>query len=230
MKTIGIIGGMSWESTRTYYELINSQVKQSLGGLHSAKIVLISIDFAELEAMQARGDWDAAAELMVDAAKKLELTGADFFMIATNTMHKVAEQVQAAVSIPLLHIATATGEALVRDKRQRVALLGTRFTMEQDFYTAQLQQRFGLDVLIPSAPDRDTVHNVIYNELCLGRIESRSRQQYQAIIDRLVQRGAECVILGCTEISLLISPTDVQIPVYDTTAIHAKAATELALS
>ena len=229
MKTIGIIGGMSWESTRTYYELINTQVKQQLGGLHSAKIALISVDFAQVEAMQAQGDWQSATQLLIDSANKLAAAGADFFLIATNTMHKVAEKVQEASPIELLHIAEATGEALVHDQRQCVALLGTRFTMEEDFYKKRLSQKFGLDVMVPSSEQREVIHRVIYDELCVGKVLDESRQRYKAIIASMVGQGADSVVLGCTEIPLLIDSSHVEAPVYDTTAIHAKAAVRMAL-
>lgn len=230
MKTIGLIGGMSWESTSTYYKLLNEEVKARLGGLHSAKIVLVSVDFAEIEKMQMEGDWDAAAQVLAQAAVSLQSAGADFFLICTNTMHKVAEQVQSAVSIPLLHIADATGASLVTDKVTTVGLLGTAFTMEQDFYKGRLIEQFDLDVVIPSASERQLVHSVIYEELCLGKIENRSKQRYLEVVDNLVDRGAQAIILGCTEISLLISSGDTDTPLYDTTSIHAYKAVDWALN
>ncbi|MDH4107600.1 MAG: aspartate/glutamate racemase family protein [Gammaproteobacteria bacterium] len=229
MKTIGLIGGMSWESTAGYYRAINEGVKRELGGLHSAQIALYSVDFQPIEQLQHAGDWDGTATILVDAARRVQGAGAEFLLICTNTMHRVAPQVEAAVSIPLLHIADATGEALVADGLRRVGLLGTAFTMEQEFYKGRLAERFGLDVLVPEAADRAVVHRVIYDELCLGRVESASRSGYLDIIDRLAQRGAEAVILGCTEIGLLVKQADTTVKLYDTTAIHAECAVALAL-
>lgn len=230
MKTIGLLGGMSWESTLTYYRAVNEGVKQRLGGLHSAKIVLYSVDFDPIEKLQHSGDWDGTAEILSDAARRIEAGGADFLLICTNTMHKVADRVAAAVKIPLLHIADATGEALRKAGIQRVGLLGTAFTMEQDFYKGRLAVQYGLDVLIPDETDRRRVHEVIYKELCLGEIRPESRQAYVAIVDRLAAQGAQGVILGCTEIGLLIRQTDTAVPLYDTTFIHAQRAVEMALS
>ena len=229
MKTIGLIGGMSWESTAGYYRAINEGVKRELGGLHSAQIALYSVDFQPIEQLQHAGDWDGTATILVDAARRVQGAGAEFLLICTNTMHRVAPQVEAAVSIPLLHIADATGEALVADGLRRVGLLGTAFTMEQEFYKGRLAERFGLDVLVPEAADRAVVHRVIYDELCLGRVESASRSGYLDIIDRLARRGAEAVILGCTEIGLLVKQADTTVKLYDTTAIHAECAVALAL-
>ncbi len=229
MKTIGMIGGMSWESTLEYYRIVNQAVKASLGGLHSAKCLLYSVDFEEIEALQHRNQWAEAARMMVGAAQSLEKGGADFVIICTNTMHKVAEAVEQGVSIPLLHIADATAEKIKAAGMQKIALLGTRFTMEEDFYKGRLVKSFGLDVLVPSESEMDVVHNVIYQELCLGRIESASRQKYLDIIDHLVAGGAEGVILGCTEIGLLVTQADTRVPLFDTTEIHAKAAVEFAL-
>ncbi len=223
MKTVGLIGGMSWESTESYYRVLNQTVKAHLGGLHSAKVVLYSVDFAEIEEYQARGAWDKSAAVLCDAARALERAGADFLVICTNTMHKVAPQIADAVSIPLLHIADATADALLRDGITRVALLGTNYTMTQDFYKERLRAK-GLDVCIPDAPDRETVHRIIYDELCLGICDPASRAAYQAIIDRLKAAGAQAVILGCTEIGLLIAPEHSSLPVYDTAAIHATRA------
>ncbi len=230
MKTIGLIGGMSWESTQTYYREINEGVKQRLGGLHSAQIVLYSVDFDPIEKLQHRGDWEGTARILSDAARDIEAGGADFFLICTNTMHKVAAEVQGAVRIPLLHIADATATALLENKIQRVGLLGTAFTMEQDFYKGRLVEKHGLDVLVPEAPDRRLVHDIIYNELCLGTISPKSKQIYAGIIDRLAEKGAQAVILGCTEIGLLIDQSDTTMPLYDTAKIHAAEAVAWALS
>lgn len=229
MKTIGLIGGMSWESTVSYYSLLNEGVKAQLGGLHSAKIVLVSVDFAEVEAQQHRGDWQAAADLLASAAQSVEAAGAEFALICTNTMHKVADEVQQAISIPLLHIADATGQVLVRDKVKKVGLLGTRFTMQEAFYRTRLEEKFGLEVCVPSEFDQQKVHDVIYQELCLGKILDKSREDYLRIIASLQESGAEAVILGCTEIALLIRDSDTDIPVYDTTRIHVQSALEASL-
>lgn len=229
MKTIGLIGGMSWESTATYYRLINEGVKNELGGLHSAKTVLISVDFAEIEALQVKGDWQSAASILAQAAVSLQSAGADFFLICTNTMHKVADQVQAAVSIPLLHIADATARHLAKLDITTVGLLGTTFTMEQEFYRARLQQDFGLSVLIPEAEERKAVHDVIYQELCLGQLHEASRQTYIGVIDKLLDRGAQAVILGCTEISLLLDSDHTNALLVDTTQVHAQAAVKGAI-
>ncbi|MEO1853780.1 MULTISPECIES: aspartate/glutamate racemase family protein [Chromohalobacter] len=230
MRTIGLLGGMSWESTESYYRALNEGVKQALGGFHSAKIAMVSVDFAEIETLQRDGRWDAAGEALAAAARQIEHAGADFLLIATNTMHKVAPQVEAAIDIPLLHIADATAESLVADGITRVGLLGTRFTMEQDFYKQRLSERYGIDVVVPDDTQRECVHRVIFEELCLGRIESASRDAFLAVIDALHARGAQAVILGCTEIAMLIKATDTQVPLYDTTALHAQAAVKRALS
>ncbi|MEP1445455.1 MAG: aspartate/glutamate racemase family protein [Paraglaciecola sp.] len=224
MKTIGLIGGMSWESTANYYQLINQGIKQRLGGLHSAKLVLVSVDFAEIEALQHQGNWQKTAEILSNAAKSLELAGADFFLICTNTMHKVASQVENAVTIPLLHIADATGSQLISNKLNKVGLLGTKFTMQQDFYKDRLHSNFSIDVLVPSHIEQDFVHDVIYQELCLGKVKEQSRKQYLEIINCLSRRGAQGIILGCTEIGLLIEKSHTQSILYDTTLIHAQAA------
>jgi aspartate racemase len=229
MKTIGLIGGMSWESTVPYYRTVNEVVKQRLGGLHSARVVLYSVDFHDVERLQHGGDWAAAGELLADAARRLQAAGADFLVLCTNTMHKVAPAIEAAVDIPLLHIADGTAAQVRAAGFSRIGLLGTRFTMEQDFYTQRLVEQ-GLQLLIPDAAQRDTVHRVIYEELCLGRIVDSSRAAYLAIIDTLVARGAQAVILGCTEISLLVGPEHTAVALFDTTAIHARAAAELALA
>ena len=229
MKTIGLIGGMSWESSAEYYRLINQQVKAKLGGLHSAKILMFSLDFAEIEKLQSQGKWDQAGEILIRAAQGLEKGGADFILICTNTMHKLAGDIQQNISIPLLHIADATGLEIKKTTIKKIGLLGTKFTMEQDFYKGRLKDQFGFEVLIPDAADRQMVHDVIYRELCLGTIQSASKEKYKKIIDRLVAKGAEGVILGCTEISLLINQKDSLVPLFDTTKIHAAAAVDKAL-
>lgn len=227
-KVIGLIGGMSWESSAEYYRIVNERVRDRLGGLRSACCLMWSFDFAEIEALQHAGRWDDATALMVDAARRLERGGADFLLICTNTMHRMAAEVQAAVGIPLLHIADPTADRIRAAGLRRVGLLGTAFTMEQDFYKGRLADRHGLEVLIPEEADRATVHRIIYDELVQGRVEPASRQAYREIIARLVERGAEAVILGCTEIMLLVGAEDSAVPLFDTTAIHAKAAVDLA--
>jgi len=228
MKTIGLIGGMSWESTLTYYRIVNETVKEQLGGLHSAQCLLYSVDFAEVEALQQAGQWVEAAAYMAEAARRLERGGADFLVLCTNTMHKVSAEIEASVRIPLLHIADATAQAVQAENLERVGLLGTRFTMEEDFYAGRLRQR-GLQVLTPAAEARALVHRVIYDELCLGDIRPASRQQYREIIHRLAQEGAQGIILGCTEIELLVQAEDSPVPVFPTARIHAEAAARLAL-
>ena len=228
MKTIGLIGGMSWESTVTYYRIINETVKEKMGGLHSAKILLYSVDFAEIEACQASGEWDRSADILADAAKRLEKAGADFIIICTNTMHKVVPQIQRHIQLPILHIADATADVLSRDGIKKVALLGTKYTMTQDFYKKRLIAR-GIAVTIPEARDIDLVNRVIYDELCLGILSDESRKQYIQIIEHLKNSGAEAVILGCTEIGLLIHLEDSSLPVYDTTQIHAQKAALIAI-
>ncbi|MCW3476709.1 aspartate/glutamate racemase family protein [Limobrevibacterium gyesilva] len=228
-KVIGLLGGMSWESSAEYYRIINESVRDRLGGLSSARCLMWSFDFAEIEALQHAGRWDDATALMIEAAQRLERGGADFLLICTNTMHRMADQVQAAIRMPLLHIADPTAERLRAAGMRRVGLLGTAFTMEQDFYKGRLVERHGLEVLVPEEEDRATVHRVIYDELVQGRVEPASRQAYRQVIARLAERGAEAVILGCTEIMLLVQPEDSAVPLYDTTAIHAEAAVELAL-
>lgn len=229
MKTIGLLGGMSWESTQTYYRMINEGIKARLGGLHSARLLLFSVDFAEIEALQHQGDWPATAEILSRAASSLERAGADFLMIGTNTMHKVAPEIEQAIQIPLLHIADATAEVLRNDGINCVGLLGTRFTMEQAFYRERLEKA-GIEVLTPDERQRETVHRVIYEELCRGSIQANSRNAYLDIVTSLSARGAQAVILGCTEIGLLINQRDTEVPLYDTTAIHAMRAVEQALS
>ncbi|RKJ96919.1 aspartate/glutamate racemase family protein [Alicycliphilus denitrificans] len=229
MKTIGLLGGMSWESTIPYYRHINEAVKARLGGLHSAKIVLYSVDFAEIERLQHRGDWDAAGAMLAVAAQALERAGADFIVLCTNTMHKVAPAIEAAVATPLLHIADPTAAAIRKAGLSRIGLLGTRFTTEQDFYRGRLAGRHSIEVLVPDQDDRDVVHRVIYEELCLGRVEDSSRHAYRDVMRRLVERGAQGIILGCTEISMLVGERDASVPLFDTTAIHAVTAAEQAL-
>lgn len=229
MKTIGLLGGMSWESTATYYRAINTGVSRALGGLHSAEIVLYSVDFAPIQTRQAAGDWAATEEILVDAARRVQRAGADFLLVCTNTMHKVAPAIEEAISIPLLHIADATAEALVKDGVQTVGLLGTAFTMEQNFYKGRLAERHGLKVLVPSPASRRSVHTIIYDELCRGKILGSSRKRYLEIVNDLAAAGAEAVILGCTEIGLLLKPEDTPVALYDTTAIHAARAVDLAL-
>lgn len=223
MKTIGLVGGMSWESTVTYYKIINECVKERLGGLHSAKIMLYSVDFAEIERCQAAGEWDKSAHILSDAAMRLESAGADFIVICTNTMHKVVPQIEENIHIPVLHIADATADELLRSNIKKTALLGTKYTMTQDFYKSRLIAR-GIDVMVPDERGIETVNRVIYDELCLGIISEKSRAEYAKIIANLKERGAEAVILGCTEIGLLIRPEDSVLPVFDTTVIHGRAA------
>ena len=230
MKTIGLIGGMSWESSIEYYRIINKGVRQRLGGLHSAKSVMVSVDFAEIEALQHAGDWDTATGMMIAAAQAVERGGGDFIVICTNTMHKMADEVQAQISVPLLHIADATAERIQSLGLSKIGLLGTKFTMEEDFYRGRLEIKHGLEVLVPDPQERETVHCVIYDELCLGQIEPRSKSQYITIMDHLVRQGAEGIILGCTEIGLLVNEADSPVPLFDTTRIHAQAAVEWALS
>lgn len=228
MKTIGLIGGMSWESTITYYQLLNEAAKERLGGLHSAKILLYSVDFFEIEALMSRGEWDAAANLLGDVAARLECAGADFVLICTNTLHKVAPQVQARIHVPLVHIAEAAADALLEQGICRVALLGTKYTMTQAFYRDKLTER-GIDVLIPEEGDVELVNRVIFEELCLGIVKPESKTAYLRVIESLRQRGAEGVLLGCTELGLIVSQNDVSIPLFDTTVIHANKAARLAL-
>ncbi|MDI3326732.1 aspartate/glutamate racemase family protein [Pontibacterium granulatum] len=229
MKTIGLLGGMSWESTVGYYRAINEGVKVQLGGLHSAKIAMVSVDFEPIEKLQHAGDWDGTARILVDAAKNVQSAGADFLLICTNTMHKVAPQIEEALDIPLLHIADATAETLLAKGIKKVGLLGTGFTMEQDFYKGRLSEKFGLDVVVPKQADRDIVHRVIYEELCLGKIDANSKAEYLCIIDALAEQGAEAVILGCTEIGMLVQQQDTRVPLVDTTMIHAHKAVEYAV-
>ncbi|TDR12578.1 aspartate/glutamate racemase family protein [Marinomonas communis] len=229
MKTIGLLGGMSWESTQGYYRAINEGVKEALGGLHSAKLVLNSVDFAEIEACQQSGDWRKAGEILAQAAQGVEAAGADCLLICTNTMHKVAEDIDDAISIPLIHIADATGEALKQAGVKRVGLLGTAFTMEQDFYKGRLSEQHDLEVLVPKAEDRALIHRVIFQELCVGITTNASKAEYLRIIEALKEQGAEAVILGCTEIGMLVTQADTDTPLFDTTEIHAGAAVTFAL-
>ncbi len=230
MKTIGLLGGMSWESTESYYRLINETVKQKLGGLHSAKIILHSVDFAEIEKHQHQGEWDKTAEILKRAAQGIEKAGADFILICTNTMHLVAPQVQAGINIPLLNIADATAEEIIETGIKKIGLLGTAFTMEEDFYKGRLESEYVLEVITPNAGDRQIVHQIIYDELCLGKTEDASRNEYLRIIDKLIEQGAGGVILGCTEITLLVKPEHTDARLFDTTTIHALKAVEEALS
>ena len=229
MKTIGLIGGMSWESTVPYYRIVNEAVRDTLGGLHSAKIVLYSVDFDEIEQLQRTGDWDEAGAVLASAAVALEGAGAELLVLCTNTMHKVAPAIESAVGIPLLHIADPTAAAIKAAGLTRVGLLGTRFTMEQEFYRDRLSALHGIDVLIPGEGDRAVVHNAIYDELCLGIVNDASRAEYRAIIGRLVVAGAQAIILGCTEIGLLVGPSDSAVPLFDTTDLHARAAARWAM-
>ncbi|MGB2063704.1 Aspartate racemase [Marinomonas gallaica] len=229
MKTIGMLGGMSWESTQSYYRALNEGIKASLGGLHSAKIALYSVDFSEIEECQRNSDWQQAGSILAQAARGVESAGADCLLICTNTMHKVADQVEDAINIPLIHIADATGEALVRAGIERVGLLGTAFTMEQDFYKGRLTDKFGLDVMVPEDGDRALIHRVIFQELCLGITTNAAKAEYLRIVQSLKEQGAEAVILGCTEIGMLVEQKDTDVPLFDTTAIHTQAAVTFAL-
>ena len=229
-KVIGLIGGLSWESSAEYYRIVNERARDRLGGLRSARCLMWSFDFGEVEALQHAGRWDEAAALLAEAARRLERGGADFVVICSNTMHRAADRVQAAIRLPLLHIADPTAERVRAAGLRRVGLLGTAFTMEQGFYKGRLAERHGLEVLVPGGEDRAMVHRVIYEELVRGRVEPASRRAYREAIARLVERGAEAVILGCTEIMLLVRPEDSPVPLFDTTAIHAEAAVDWALS
>ena len=230
MQTIGLIGGMSWESSLEYYRLINQFVKEKLGGMHSAQSLLYSVDFEPIQQLQHKNEWEKLTEMMIGAAKQLEKGGADFIVICTNTMHKMAEDVEANISLPLIHIADATAEAIKFQNLKKIALLGTRFTMEQDFYKKRLANRHHLEVIVPGNEEMDIVHKIIYQELCMGQIKADSKLAYQNIINNLQLNGAEGVILGCTEIPMLIKQEDVSIPLFNTTAIHAKKAVEQATS
>jgi aspartate racemase len=230
MKIVGLIGGMSWESTIPYYRQINELIKERLGGLHSAKIILYSVDFHDIERLQHAGDWETAGRLMGDAARRIEGAGADFLVLCTNTMHKVAAAIEAAVQIPLLHIADPTAVEIKAAGFSTVALLGTRFTMEESFYKDRLHERHGLQTMIPTSDDCRIIHRIIFEELCLGRIRDESRNEYRRVIRNLVHRGAQAVILGCTEVSLLVDQRDSEVPLFDTTRIHARKAGEWALA
>jgi len=230
MKKIGMIGGMSWESSIEYYRIVNQTVREKLGGLHSARSIMYSVEFAEIEALQHQGRWDELASIMIEAARSLEKGGADFVIICTNTMHKLYDEVQANIKIPMLNIADATAEKIKTEGIDRIALLGTRFTMEEDFYKGRLVDKYGLDVIIPSTEQMEIVHRVIYDELCTGIIKPDSKQKYAEIIKLLVAEGAGGVILGCTEIGLLVKPEDSTVPLFDTTEIHAEAAVKYALA
>ncbi len=229
MKTIGMIGGMSWESTLEYYRIVNETVKEKLGGFHSAKCVLYSVDFEEVERLQHRGEWGLLTQLMISAAKKVEKSEADFVLICTNTMHMMADEVRDAIHIPLLHIVDVTAEAIGAKGHKKVGLLGTKFTMEQDFYRGRLQEKYGYEVLIPDDKERQVIHDILYSELCLGEIREVSKNKFKDIIHSLIERGAQGVILGCTEIPLIVDQKDYAIPLYDTTTLHARAAVEYAI-
>jgi len=229
MKTIGLIGGMSWESSLVYYRLINETVKERLGGLHSAKCIMFSVDFAEIEPLQHKSKWDEAAEKMIEAARHVEHGGADFLVLCTNTMHKTAGDIEKHVTIPLLHIADATAQRINAEGLTKVGLLGTRFTMEDDFYKGRLIDKHGMEVVIPSEEDRLDVHQIIYDELCLGQVKQESKERYCRIMGNLVRQGAQGIILGCTEIGLLVGAEDCVVPIFDTTKIHAEAAVEFAI-
>ncbi|EDL54542.1 Aspartate racemase [Vibrio mediterranei AK1] len=230
MKTIGLLGGMSWESTANYYKAINEGVKRELGGFHSAKVALYSVDFAEIESLQRQGDWDAAARCLSESAKCIEAAGADCLLICTNTMHKVSSEIESVISIPLLHIADATAERLTYDGITKVGLLGTAFTMEQSFYKGRLEQKYDIEVVVPNQEQRALVHEVIYNELVKGEVRDISRQGYLTIIEDLRSNGAQAIILGCTEIAMLVKQEHTNIPLYDTTQIHSEAAVDFALN
>ena len=229
MKTIGLLGGMSWESTLKYYRAINTGVQKALGGFHSAKIILYSFDFEPIEQLQAKGDWPGMARELSDAAQRVQAAGADFLLICTNTMHKVAPEIEAAIQIPIIHIADATAEVLVHEGIKTVGLLGTAFTMEQTFYKDRLANNFGLKVLVPDEDDREIIHKIIFQELVMGKIEADSKAEYLRIIDSLAGQGAEGVILGCTEIGMLINQSDTSVRLFDTTYIHAEKAVEYAI-
>ena len=230
MKTIGLLGGMSWQSTLDYYKLINQQVNTQLGGLHSAKICMVSVDFASLEKNMSAGDWEACAATLIAAGKSVEKAGADCLLICTNTLHKVAPEVEKATNIPLLHIADCAGEVLIENGISAIGLLGTRFTMEEDFYKLRLAEKYGLKVLVPNAHDREIVDRIIFTELCMGKVKNTSRDEYIRIIDRLKNQGAEAILLGCTEIAMLVTKDHTDIPLFDTTAIHADKAVRFSLT
>ena len=230
MKTIGLLGGMSWESTELYYRMINEGVKKRLGGLHSARIAMVSVDFDSIEKLQHSGQWEQTGRLLAEDARKIEAAGADFMLICTNTMHKVAAQVEAAIDIPLLHLADVTADRIKDHKMKTIGLLGTNFTMEEAFYRGRLEQNHGLNVIVPNEVDRQIVHRIIYDELCLGVVKEDSRKEYLRIMEKMRSDGAEGIIEGCTEIVMLVQQSHTEIPLFDTTAIHAEAAVEMALS
>ena len=229
MKTIGLLGGMSWESTLDYYKLINQQVSKTLGGFHSAKIVMVSVDFALLEENMSKGNWSTCAQILAAAGQKIEKAGADCLLICTNTLHKVAPEVEKAITIPLLHIADAAGKTLVEQDISVIGLLGTRFTMEENFYRQRLAEKFGLKVFVPPAEERKIIDDIIFKELCMGKIDTNSRQEYIRIMEALKYQGAEAILLGCTEIAMLVGKQHTDIPLFDTTAIHAAAAVKFSL-
>lgn len=229
MKMIGLLGGMSWESTELYYRQINEGVKKKLGGLHSAHIAMVSVDFHDIETLQHQGQWEQAGNMLTTAAQQIEAAGADFLLICTNTMHKVAPQIEQGISIPILHLADATAEQIKQQGMTTVGLLGTAFTMEENFYRGRLADRHGLTVIVPPEGDRQTIHHIIYNELCLGIVNDASRQEYVRIMNAMQEEGAEGIIEGCTEIAMLVQQQHTEIPLFDTTTIHAKAAVALAL-
>ena len=230
MKTIGLLGGMSWESSAVYYQLINEKVRETLGGTYSAKSVMYSVEFHEMETLQHAEDWNKLTEIMIDAAQKVERAGADFLVICTNTMHKTVPEIREKIAIPILHIADATAEKIKEKGIKKIGLLGTNFTMTQDFYKGRLEKEHNLEVITPNETDRQIIHDIIYNELILGNIKDESRKKYQDIIEKLKNQGAEGVILGCTEIPLLVKQKDSPIPIFDTTKIHAEKAVEFALN
>jgi aspartate racemase len=229
MKTIGLIGGMSWESTLEYYRILNEKVKAELGGFHSAKCILYSVDFGEVEKLQHEGKWEEATSIMIDAAQRVERAGADFLLICANTMHKMADEVQESTQIPLLHIVDVTADQVKAKNLKKVALLGTKYTMEEEFYRGRLSRQHGIEVIIPDEEERNAIHPILYNELCLGKIREPSKDKFREIIANLVARGAEGIVLGCTEIPLIVKQEDYDIPLFDTTTIHAEAAVDYAL-
>ncbi len=229
MKTIGLLGGMSWESTLEYYRIINQEVKKRLGGHHSAKIILFSLDFAEIEILQHQGKWDVASSILSDASKKLAQAGADFILICTNTMHKLADEIQSQIKIPILHIVDVIAEAIKERGLKKVGLLGTKFTMEEDFYTQRLRKRHGIDVLIPGLNEREEVHKILYDEFCMGKFKETAKEVFKRIIANLAKRGAEGIVLGCTEIPLIINQKDFSFPLFDSVALHSLAAVDFAL-
>ena len=229
MKTIGLVGGLSWESSKEYYRIINETVNERLGGLHSAKCMLYSLDFAEIRKIQQTKGWDEVTKILIDAAQRLEAAGADIVLICANTMHKFVPEIQRRIHVPILHIADATAEKILEKGLKKVGLLGTKMTMEEDFYKGRIGERFGIDVLVPDKDERDFIERVIFDELCVGKMNPSSKKRFKEIIGKLVENGAEGIILGCTEIPLLIKQEDVNVPIFDTAEIHAKAAVEFAL-